>query len=72
MLDFLEKGTKAIVTLYRIGYTNDSYRGPLFKTDKEKAIKFLVGELAKKSRPLTRGLEAVSRFVSSPNGKLKK
>ena len=42
-----EQGSKPVMTLFRIGYTNDTYRGPLLTMDKEKAINFLIGQVAK-------------------------
>jgi hypothetical protein len=47
MPDGYEQGSKPVMTLYRIGYTNDTYRGPLLTMDKEKAINFLIGQVAK-------------------------
>jgi hypothetical protein len=43
--EFYEKGSRAVVTLYRIGLTNDWDRSPLFTTNKEKAMNFLIGEI---------------------------
>jgi hypothetical protein len=39
-----ERGSMAVLTLYRIGHTNDSTRAPLFTTSEEKAMNFLTGE----------------------------
>lgn len=44
MPETFDQGTQPVVTLYRIGHTNDTYRGPLLTTSKEKAINFLIGE----------------------------
>jgi hypothetical protein len=41
MSDSYEQGDIAVVTLYKIGHTNDSSRNPLFTTNKEKAVRFL-------------------------------
>jgi hypothetical protein len=35
MPESYEKGIKTVVTLYRIGHTDDSFRGPLFTMNKE-------------------------------------
>jgi hypothetical protein len=42
MSDSYEGGDKAVVTLYKIGHTDDSSRDPLFTTKKEKAVGFLM------------------------------
>jgi hypothetical protein len=41
MSERYESGNKAVVTLYKIGHTNDASRDPLFTTNKEKAVHFL-------------------------------
>jgi hypothetical protein len=41
MSERYESGDEAVVTLYKIGHTNDSDRDPLFTTKKEKAVRFL-------------------------------
>lgn len=47
MPDGYEQGSKPVMTLYRIGHTNDTYRGSLLTMDKEKAINFLIGQVTK-------------------------
>ncbi len=41
MSERYESGDKTVVTLYKIGHTNDTSRDPLFTTKKEKAVHFL-------------------------------
>lgn len=41
MSERYESGNKAVVTLYKIGHTDDTSRDPLFTTNKEKAVQFL-------------------------------
>src|SRR5207248_2850943 len=40
MPDAYEAGGAAVVTLYKIGHTNDSSRRPLFTTSQEKAVHY--------------------------------
>ena len=43
MSDAYEAGDAAVVTLYKIGHTNDSRRDPLFTTSKDKAVRYYSG-----------------------------
>ena len=43
MSESYESGDKAVVTLYKIGHTEDASRHQLFTTNKEKAAHFLTG-----------------------------
>jgi hypothetical protein len=43
MPEHYEEGDAAVVTLYRVGHSNDSIRHPLFTMDKEKAMQLVLG-----------------------------
>jgi hypothetical protein len=43
MSERYESGDTTVVTLYKIGHTNDTSRDPLFTTKKDKAMNFLTG-----------------------------
>jgi hypothetical protein len=44
MPEYYEEGDVIPVALYRIGHSNDSSRHPLFTTDKEKAMRRILGD----------------------------
>ena len=50
MFERYESGDITVVTLYKIGHTNDSSRDPLFTTTKDKAMNFLAGGSPKEDR----------------------